>query len=397
MNVGQVTKDPVYADAERRFAAIETQTKKLHAESKRYWEAVNGMLDHQIEFSKAIEEIYKPISGRASDVNAVIPEGNPDGIAACQQYRDLVTELREVLKPELEMIQTRVLEPADELLAITKSIKKMLTKRDHKQLDYDRHAASLKKLQEKKERSVKEEEKLYKVENDFEIASHEYNYYNDLLKEELPKLFDLEVQFIRPLFQSFYFMQLNVFYSLFIRMEEMKIPYFDLNPDIDIVEQYHNKRGDIKERTEEIGITHFRTGHAKAKLEATQRRFAKHDAASTSGDSSNISSPAYSHATTASDHTADSSQPPGYSHAVGAHVSAGYPKEKQEYQTATATPSTEWCTALYDYTAQADGDLSFSTGDRIEILQRTADANGWWTGRLRGVEGVFPGNYVQVG
>jgi len=51
--------------------------------------------------------------------------------------------------------------------------------------------------------------------------------------------------------------------------------------------------------------------------------------------------------------------------------------------------------ALYDFAAQADGDLSFNVGDRIEIVKRTQTAEDWWTGRINGREGVFPGNYVQ--
>lgn len=47
--------------------------------------------------------------------------------------------------------------------------------------------------------------------------------------------------------------------------------------------------------------------------------------------------------------------------------------------------------ALYDYDAQAEGDLSFKKDDKIELVERTQDANDWWTGRLRGVIGVFPG------
>jgi hypothetical protein len=32
---GEVTKDPVYVDAERRFQDLEIETKKLHEESKK--------------------------------------------------------------------------------------------------------------------------------------------------------------------------------------------------------------------------------------------------------------------------------------------------------------------------------------------------------------------------
>lgn len=47
--------------------------------------------------------------------------------------------------------------------------------------------------------------------------------------------------------------------------------------------------------------------------------------------------------------------------------------------------------ALYDYDAQAEGDLSFKKDDKIELVQRTPDSNDWWTGKLRGAVGVFPG------
>lgn len=51
----------------------------------------------------------------------------------------------------------------------------------------------------------------------------------------------------------------------------------------------------------------------------------------------------------------------------------------------------QYVVALYDFEAQADGDLSFKSGDRIEIVERTESAEDWWTGRLNGQQGVFPG------
>ena len=47
--------------------------------------------------------------------------------------------------------------------------------------------------------------------------------------------------------------------------------------------------------------------------------------------------------------------------------------------------------ALYDFAAQADGDLDFKVGDRIEVVERSGSAEDWWTGRLNGRTGVFPG------
>uniref|UniRef100_A0A8C5EXL3 Osteoclast-stimulating factor 1 n=1 Tax=Gouania willdenowi TaxID=441366 RepID=A0A8C5EXL3_GOUWI len=63
---------------------------------------------------------------------------------------------------------------------------------------------------------------------------------------------------------------------------------------------------------------------------------------------------------------------------------AGRPKPK---------PRTPQCRALYAYDAQDTDELSFNADDTIEIL--TEDPSGWWFGRLRGREGMFPGNYVE--
>src|SRR5271156_3841506 len=215
-----------------------------------------GMLNHQIEFSQAIQEIYNPISGRASDPNSIIPEGNPEGIRACEEYESIVRDLLATLQPELEMIEQRVITPADQLMDVVKDIRKMAVKRQHKQLDYDRHRATLKKLQDKKDRTWKDEKALLKKENDVEQATKDFELFNDLLKDELPRLFALEAEFIRPLFQSFYYMQLNVFYTLHEKMQGINIGYFDLS--LDIEDAFEKKRGDIKEQAENLTIVHFK-------------------------------------------------------------------------------------------------------------------------------------------
>jgi amphiphysin len=224
------------------------------------------MLDHQIEFSKSVADIYKPISGRLSDPDSFKDEGNPEGIRACEEYEAIVIGLKETLAPELEMIETRVIRPADELMEVIKLIRKTAVKRQHKQLDYDRHRATLKKLQEKKEKNLKDEKAMYKAESEAEQATQEFNLYNQLLKDELPKLFALEREFIRPLFVSFYYMQLNIFYTLHEKMQGINIGYFDLTTDIEAA--FNKKRGDVQDQTEALSICKFRTQGSKMKLNA---------------------------------------------------------------------------------------------------------------------------------
>ncbi|KAI5306503.1 hypothetical protein KEM56_000591, partial [Ascosphaera pollenicola] len=410
-------------------------TKKLHEESKKYFEAIDGMLKHQIEFSKAMTELYKPISGRASDPNSAIPEGNPEGIQACEEYEAIVQDLLERLSPELEQIETHIINPAEQLLEIIKVIRKVSVKREHKKLDYDRHRNALKKLQDKKDKSLKDEKAMYKVENELEVSTQEYNHYNDLMKEELPRLFQLEAEFIKPLFQSFYYMQLNVFYTLHEAMQGMNIPYFDMATEV--VEGFEAKRGDIRERAEELAIVHYKTQagrskstassslHGRASSTSAARNSTARSVSSASADRAGsygaapaAASPYVAGAGYAAGATAQSpvyqygqqqQQPPSYQAATygqpAAAAASAYgvagkakpppPKPKPKFG-APAAPAVETVTALYDYAAQAPTDISFSAGDVIEIVQRTDNVNEWWMGRIHGQTGQFPANYVQL-
>ncbi|KAL8669780.1 MAG: hypothetical protein Q9168_005642 [Polycauliona sp. 1 TL-2023] len=410
-NIGENTKDAVYIDSERRFQELEKETKKLHDESRKYFEAINGMLDHQIEFSKAIAEIYKPISGRVSDPDSFVVDGNPEGIQACEEYESIVRELKATLQPELEMIQHRVIGPADELLAVIKIVQKSTQKRQHKQLDYDRHRTALKKIQDKKEKTLKDEKALYKAEMEVEQATQDFDYFNDLLKDELPKLFHLEREFIRPLFQSFYYMQLNVFYTLHERMQSIDIGYFNLTHDIE--DAFEMKRGDIKDQVEALSIVKFKaTGGkrpgskygpgARPALEGPSSRLAIEDGRKSSDASStrsrrqtldmNSPPPPYSSAFANGESGVGRANSVGGAWGAAAKAKgAAPPPPKPKPSRLGGAPAVERAEALYDYEAQAAGDLSFSTGDIIEIKQKGASENEWWTGTLDGREGQFPG------
>lgn len=358
------------------------------------------MLTHQIEFSQAIAEIYKPISGRVSDPNSIIPEGNPEGIRACEEYESIVRELQATLQPELEMIEQRVIAPADQLLEVIKSIRKMALKRQHKQLDFDRHRATLKKLQDKKDKTLKDEKALFKAENDVEQATQDYDYFNNLLKDELPKLFALEAEFIRPLFQSFYYMQLNVFYTLHDKMQGINIGYFNLT--LDIEEAFEMKRGDVKEQAEALSIVHFKgTGGIKtqkgvskyaSKLKEAEAGKSAYGSKKTHDPEAGISNPPppYSPASSA----ASTPSSPALAASIAAKGKPPPPKPKPSRL--SGAPGTETVTALYDYEAQAEGDLSFMTNDVIEIITRTPNENEWWTGRVNGRQGQFPGKFAPV-
>ncbi|KAL3230179.1 LAS seventeen-binding protein 3 [Nakaseomyces bracarensis] len=52
--------------------------------------------------------------------------------------------------------------------------------------------------------------------------------------------------------------------------------------------------------------------------------------------------------------------------------------------------------ALFNFTGQEPGDLSFSKDDIIVVVKKSESTNDWWKGNLNGTEGIFPANYVEL-
>ncbi|KAH0631478.1 hypothetical protein JD844_005812 [Phrynosoma platyrhinos] len=60
------------------------------------------------------------------------------------------------------------------------------------------------------------------------------------------------------------------------------------------------------------------------------------------------------------------------------------------------TPNHFW-TAVFDYEAAAEEELTLRRGDRVEVLSKDSTVSGdegWWTGKLQDKVGIFPSNYV---
>lgn len=48
--------------------------------------------------------------------------------------------------------------------------------------------------------------------------------------------------------------------------------------------------------------------------------------------------------------------------------------------------------AVYTYTSDEVGDLTFNEGDVISVVKTDGD---WWTGSIGQRSGIFPGNFVK--
>lgn len=57
-------------------------------------------------------------------------------------------------------------------------------------------------------------------------------------------------------------------------------------------------------------------------------------------------------------------------------------------------------TAVFDYEASAEDELSLRKGDLVEVLSKdslVSGDEGWWTGMIADRVGIFPCNYVSWG
>lgn len=404
--IGMAAKssDPAFDSLNQRFTSLEKLSEKLLKDASTLRDAVKNMLLSGANFGRHFDTLFQPI-GSEYDLERRHPNAQQTMVNLAS-YGQLMDELKEALTPELELIESRVVSPTKDFQTVIKAIRKNITKRDHKLVDYDRHNNAYTKLRDKKEKSLKDEQSLFKVEQEYETAAADYEYYNNALKEELPRFFELASAFMTPLFHSFYYMQLNVFYLTMERLQGFAQGKYDLsNNSIALVEEtYMAQLTDAAERLENLSI---RKGAMPSAKILAQGRASGGGGPSPSGSrlsglgagapsrSGSILSSSSSTAGGASAAPPAYSPPPTSSTAAfgGAGKRAPPPPPIKPKPGAALTKS--YVVALYDYTATADGDLSFKAGDRIEVTERTASTDDWWTGIVDGQKGVFPGNYVR--
>ncbi|KAH7883953.1 hypothetical protein F5I97DRAFT_1938590 [Phlebopus sp. FC_14] len=408
------SSDPEFDDYNRHFTALEQSTEKLLKDTKAFIEAVTSLFNSVNGFANHFNFLFSPLASEL-DIAGKHPSCAAT-IANTPPYMVHVDELRSSVSPELELIESRIIGPVKEFQGILKTIRKTITKRDHKLVDYDRFNNSLTKLRDKKEKSLSDEKNLFKLEQDFEIATNEYDYVNNALKQDLPQFMRLATQFIDPLFHSFYYMQLNIYYLFLEKMNAFAEGRYDVTncPGSQIQADYENNRTDAWSQIEDLNIT--KRIISTSKLVQSRRAdgslpgasIGRTPSAATTSSASSASrsmGPPPSRAPPSFVKKAPppppgqlTAPPPPYSassNGVSAAATKRPPPPPPLKPKPKPEPVVEYVTALYDFDAQADGDLSFKTGDRIEIVTKTESQQDWWTGRLNGAQGVFPGNYVQ--
>lgn len=120
---------------------------------------------------------------------------------------------------------------------IVKEIEKTIMKREHKLVDYDRHRVSYTKFSAIPEPSPSEERNMFKLQAQFDNAAHDYEYFNNMLKNDLAIFLDLSSEFIQPIVDRFFDLQYRIIGGFYGRIYEVMqhnqsfLPTLDMSID----------------------------------------------------------------------------------------------------------------------------------------------------------------------
>ncbi|ORY16071.1 BAR domain-containing protein [Clohesyomyces aquaticus] len=230
MKTGQVerTNDRDFETEQRRYRTMETAATKLQKEAKGYLDSLRAMTASQMRIAETIDAFY----GDA---------GTKDGVS--RSYKQAVTDLdAETIKALDGPYRTTVLDPIQRFCSYFPDINTCITKREHKQMDYDRMRAQVKKLTDKPDKDVT---KLPRAERDEQLAKQAYDQLNETLTTELPQLIDLRVPYLDPSFEALVKIQLRFCAEAYSRMAQVQ-QYLDANTR----DQY--AQGELDARVEEV-------------------------------------------------------------------------------------------------------------------------------------------------
>ncbi|KAI8377075.1 hypothetical protein EDC96DRAFT_250778 [Choanephora cucurbitarum] len=352
---------------------------------------------------------------------------SPGSLQAVNDAEAAMAYCRDEVLPHLDSVDQFVIRPTYELQEIIKTIQKTIVKRNHKLIDFDRHRLALSKLTTKAERSLNDEKAIIKLQSQLDTATQDYEYLNNTLKQQLPAFFNLLFQMMQPIFEHLYNLQNTIFGMIYARCHEL-ITANDqqfVTHSMAILAGYQWRKQQFDAQAEIENTDLLRSGGKawltasgatnSSKLTLQERAALKPDEHRphepeqiTYSQPQLQQKPSYSQPQL--QQNPSYSQPqlqqnPSYSQPQQSYYDNPPPSYTTQASSASArapppappsrgSSTKTYVIALYDYDAQADGDLSFKKDDKIELVERTRDANDWWTGKLRGTVGVFPGNYV---
>lgn len=208
LKAGQIDEstDVEFEYEEKRYRAMEAATLRLHKELRHYKDSLRTLTNAQA----AMTEVFAGFYG--ADENNV----------AHVYHR----AMKEMSGPTLEaldepFLQT-VLNPVQRFNGYYVDVNEAIKKRANKKLDFDQLQSKLRRLVDHPKDEPAFELKMLDTQHQLLEAQEKFEAINAQLKEELPKLVELRIPYLNPLFESFVKIQLRFFSDNYNSLNEVQ-------------------------------------------------------------------------------------------------------------------------------------------------------------------------------
>ncbi|KAJ5461840.1 uncharacterized protein N7458_003392 [Penicillium daleae] len=174
-----------FEDADNLFTKI--------IESTKAWrDAWVSIATFQSRMADEFDGLYAPIVGSSETETRHVPEETPPALLSrTNNLRREYDELRVDLVQELNVVEQRMSQPAEQAKSYLAPMKKTIKKRNDKKSDYERFQSKVDSLIHKPKRSDRENATLAKAEADLSTAKEVYQHADQDLLQRLPTLISL--------------------------------------------------------------------------------------------------------------------------------------------------------------------------------------------------------------
>ncbi|KKY23266.1 putative sh3 domain signaling protein [Diplodia seriata] len=227
-----------HSEDDAQVAAMLAEFKELVDATSHWREAWAHILTYQLHVVTEFEAIYKPmVAAGDGDTQARIPAETPhEVLERTRRINQLYDEVKNDMMEEVNMIDRRLIKPAQEAKAIIKPMHKVIQKREDKKLDYERYKGRVEKLENQANRSARDESALSKHRIDMERCEGEFDSADRHLQANLPNIVAAVLSLLPYLLASQIEIQNNILGNLYTVQHEFCQDYGYPSPPPDMTE-----------------------------------------------------------------------------------------------------------------------------------------------------------------
>ncbi|KAK5744959.1 hypothetical protein LTR17_001710 [Elasticomyces elasticus] len=241
------------------FKEVDDMLTKLVKDLTAFRNSWDDILKLQYDLTEAVATLYKPLDPANDPEQRRAPTVTPQTyIQKCLGLQKLYSDLKTDLYTELNLIDTKLIRPAEEAKAATKGLGKTLKHRENCKLDYERYLSRAEHVRRKETRSIKEESALAAHESNLAQAQIDYETADDQVKQTFPPVTAAVASLIPYLAANQVMLQTTLVGQLYTVMDKYTRAHQMANPapdDAEIVRVWESEyTGFRKELESGIGV-----------------------------------------------------------------------------------------------------------------------------------------------